>query len=128
MKNKWFTISGKMYYATSSGAVYKSTYKKIGNYYYGFDSNGAMYAGKTVKIGGKKYYFTKKTGKARLAKTKTKARLNKRSGPGTKYESKGLYKKGAKVNIIRKSGDWWETTQGVWVNKKYLKVKKTYPY
>ena len=127
VKSKWFTVSGKKYYATSSGAIYKGVYKKIGNYYYGFSSAGVMYAGKTAKIDGKKYYFNKK-GKAYLCKAKTTARLYKRSGPGTNYSSKGLYKKGAKVNIIRKSGDWWYTSGGVWISKKYVKVTKKYPY
>ncbi|MDO4394007.1 MAG: GH25 family lysozyme [Bacillota bacterium] len=126
-KNKWITVSGKKYYATSTGAVYKSSYKKIGSYYYGFDSAGAMYAGKTAKIKGKSYYFAV-NGRAYLCKAKTKTKLVYRTGPGKSYKKKGTYKKKKTVTILRKSGNWWQTTSGYWVHKKYLKVTKKYPY
>ena len=126
-KNKWITVSGRKYYATSTGAVYRNTYKKIGSYYYGFDSSGGMYADKTAKIGGKSYYFAT-NGRAYLCKAKTKTRLNYRTGPGLSYKRKETYKKGKIVTVIRKSGNWWQTTSGYWVHKKYLKVTKNYPY
>lgn len=126
-KNKWITVSGRKYYATSTGAVYRNAYKKVGSYYYGFDSSGGMYAGKTARIGGKSCYFAT-NGRAYLCKAKTKTRLNYRTGPGLSYKRKGTYKKGKSINVIRKSGSWWQTTSGYWVHKKYLKVTKNYPY
>lgn len=113
--------------SSSSGTTSKATYKKVGNYYYGFDANGNKYKDKTVKIGGKTYHFNK-AGQAYLCDAKTTANLNKRTGPGTNYKADGLFKEGTTVHIVRKSGDWWQETNGKWLNRDYLKVTKKYPY
>lgn len=125
-KSDWFTVGKNKYYATSTGAIYKGVYKKIGNYYYGFDSDGAMYKDTTKAINGKKYTFSEK-GYSYICKVKTTARIYYRTGAGKSYKSKGLHKKGKELTIVRKNGNWWQTVNGYWVHKNYLKVTKKYP-
>lgn len=82
VKNKWVTIkSGKTkykYYFGKNGAAYmgKKEYgvsvpavKKIGKYYYGFDTRGRMIKG-TYYINGKFYTFSSSTGKMSSTNTK----------------------------------------------------------
>ena len=122
-KNGWIHIKDDYYYATASGAIYRNTYQKIGNYYYGFDSNGARYNDITVKIDGKDHHFNR-VGKAYLCVRYATANLNKRSGPGQSYKVQGMFKQGDMVRVVRKSGTWWQDTNGSWVSSDYLASKK----
>ncbi len=126
-KTGWVTKSGKKYYYYASNKMYKNKYVKIGNYYYGFDSKGVMYKSKTVKISGKRYAFAS-NGHAYLKRIKTKARLHYRTGAAKRYTSKGIYKKGKTLYVVRKSNGWWQTAAGYWVCGDYVKVTRTYPY
>ena len=53
--------------------------------------------------------------------TITASSLNIRSGPGTSYKKTGTVKKGDKVTIYEKSGNWGRTKDG-WVSLKYVKL------
>lgn len=53
--------------------------------------------------------------------TITASELNIRSGPGTNYKKSGTVKKGDKVVILEKSGNWGRTKDG-WVSLKYVKL------
>ena len=53
--------------------------------------------------------------------TITAGSLNVRSGPGTKYKTTGSVKKGDKVTIYEKSGNWGRTKDG-WISLKYVKL------
>ena len=53
--------------------------------------------------------------------TITASELNVRSGPGTKYKKTGTVKKGDKVTIYEKSGNWGRTKDG-WISLKYVKL------
>lgn len=53
--------------------------------------------------------------------TITAKSLNVRSGPGTKYKTTGSVKKGDKVTIYEKSGNWGRTKDG-WISLKYVKL------
>lgn len=86
----WTKVGGKYYYAVG-GVGLRSTVRKIGSYYYGFDENGALYDGTAFSIkdeetgdllnyrakdGGKLYagcwygrYYYGKDGKAMQGKT-----------------------------------------------------------
>ena len=54
IKKGWQTINGQRYYLSSTGAPYKS-HRKIGRYYYYFDSQGRMQKNKVVSG----YYYLK---------------------------------------------------------------------
>lgn len=123
----WVTKSGKKYYYYASNKMYKSKYVKIGNYYYGFNSSGVMYSSQTVKINGKRYAFAS-NGRAYLKRVKTTARIHYRTGAAKTYTSKGIYKKGKTLYVVRKSNGWWQTSAGYWVYGDYVKVTRTYPY
>ena len=56
--------------------------------------------------------------------TITASELNIRSGPGTNYKKTGTVKKGDKVVILEKSGNWGRTKDG-WVSLKYVKLDGT---
>lgn len=47
--------------------------------------------------------------------TVTVSELNYRTGPGTGYDKKGSYKKGAVVSIVATSGEWGKMSNGYWI-------------
>ncbi|MBO4938809.1 MAG: SH3 domain-containing protein [Oscillospiraceae bacterium] len=51
--------------------------------------------------------------------TITASSLHIRKGPGTKYDSVGKVKKGDKVEILEKSGNWGKIEKG-WISLKYV--------
>jgi len=118
------TSDGKKYYINSSNKRVTG-YKKIGSYYYFFDSKGIMKTG-TIKSGDKKYVLDSK-GKATLYTTKTKTSLNYRTGSSTKYKIKGTLKKGKTVSIIREKSGWGEMSNGYWIKLSYTKKITKYP-
>ncbi|MDY2919704.1 MAG: phage tail tip lysozyme [Lentihominibacter sp.] len=52
-------------------------------------------------------------------KVKVTENLHYRTGPGTKYTSKGTYKKGKILTIVGKSGNWGKLENGYFVYLKY---------
>jgi SH3 domain protein len=46
--------------------------------------------------------------------------LNARSGPGTTFSTSGSYRDGTQVTVTAKSGEWYKTSDGRWVNGNYL--------
>lgn len=56
--------------------------------------------------------------------TITASELNIRKEANDKSASVGVYKKGAKVSILEKSGDWGRTDKG-WINLKYVNMDST---
>ncbi len=51
---------------------------------------------------------------------KTKSALKYRTGPGTNYKVKGIYKKGATIKVVGKSGSWVKLSNGYYVSSKYI--------
>ena len=51
---------------------------------------------------------------------KTKAALKYRTGPGTNYKVKGIYKKGASIKVVGVSGSWAKLSNGYYVSSKYI--------
>jgi SH3-like domain-containing protein len=100
-------------------------YKKIGDYYYLFNSSGIMRTG-TVKSDDKQYVLGS-SGKSTLYTAKTKDVLNYRTGPGTSYKVKGTYKKGKTISVIREKNGWGKTRDGYWVKLNYTKKVTSYP-
>lgn len=123
-KNKWIEADGKKYYAKASGAI-ATGYVKIDGFYYLFDSEGVMQKG-TVTLNGKQYKLYS-TGRACIHTAKTKTGVNYRTGPGTKYKKKGVYKKGKTVYVMKTSNGWSRLASGYWVKSSYLKKVTTYP-
>lgn len=124
VKSKWVTIKGKKYYANSSG-VRTTGYKKIGSYYYLFDSNGVLKTGDVIYKG--KQYELGSSGKSTLYNVKTASYLNYRTGPSTKYKIKGMYKSSRTVSIIRESNGWGKMRNGYWIKLSYTSKITKYP-
>ena len=139
LTSQWLELDGKKYYLNSSG--YRVTgYKKIGNYYYGFDSNGVMYKDTKAVINGKTYKFLK-NGRSILYRVKVvnvSDGLAYRTGPSTssKYKTVGKYDPGYRFNVVRTSGDWFLACsgegKGCWSLSQedgttYLEIKTAYP-
>lgn len=122
--SRWVTYNGKTYYVDSTGAKLTG-YRKVGNYYYLFGTDGVRKTG-TVTVG-KKQYRLLSSGKAVLYTAKTKDRINYRTGPSTSYASKGTYKKGKTLSIIRMKNGWGYNSSGYWVSLKYVKKVTKYP-
>ena len=122
--SQWVTYSGKTYYVGSTGAKLTG-YKKVGSYYYLFGTDGARKTG-TVTVGNKQYKLLS-SGKAVLYTAKTKDMINYRTGPSTSYTSKGTYKKGKTLSIIREKNGWGYNSSGYWVSLKYVKKVTKYP-
>lgn len=120
----WYVRAGSKYYAYKDGSL-ATGYKKIGDYYYLFDSKGKMRTG-TVNVGTKQYKLYS-SGKACLHTAKVKTALNYRTGPSTNYKKKGTYKKGTTVYVIRTSNGWSELSTGYWVSSSYLTKSIIYP-
>ena len=73
---------------------------------------------------------TKKTAKTfKSYKAKTLAKLAYRTGPGKKYKKKGVFKKGAIVKVVGKSGSWSKLSNGYYASSEFLKKVVTFqPY
>lgn len=125
-KSKWLTIDGKKYYAQSNGKLCRNGTAKISYYWYGFNEDGVMLTG-SKSIGTKGYYFLS-NGKSVLKTCKAKKTVRTRKGAGTKYKKGPKLKKNKSVYIIRTYGKWSQLSTGYWVQTKYLKVTKAYPY
>ena len=125
-KSQFFKISGKTYYADGSGHLAINKYRKIGNYYYGFNKDGVMLKGDAV-IGDKCYHFIS-NGMAYLNTSKVKTKAPFKSSPGAKFKTKGTYKKGTIVHVIRVYRSWSKLSNGKWIMTKYLTRIKKYPY
>ncbi|MBQ3322922.1 MAG: hypothetical protein IJH05_08785 [Firmicutes bacterium] len=52
---------------------------------------------------------------------KTTDAINYRTGPGTNYKSKGVYKKGTSIKVVGLSGQWAKLSNGYYVYLKYIK-------
>ncbi|MEI3504485.1 MAG: hypothetical protein V8Q42_12880 [Anaerovoracaceae bacterium] len=76
---------------------------------------------------GNKQYRLLSSGKAVLYTAKTKDVINYRTGPSTSYTSKGTYKKGKALSIIREKNGWGYNSSGYWVLLKYVKKVTKYP-
>ncbi|MDD6190320.1 MAG: phage tail tip lysozyme [Firmicutes bacterium] len=64
---------------------------------------------------------TKKVTSKSSYKVKTTSRLNYRTGPGTKYKKKGVYKKGKVLTVVSKSNGWGKLSNGYYVILKHTK-------
>ena len=132
LRSQWLNLAGKKYYLDAEG--YRVTgYKKIGYYYYGFDSAGAMITGKTVKIGKKTYKFLS-NGRSVLytGKVSVSDYLSYKTGPGVNYSRAGKYPNGKVLDIVRVSGNWAMAGNGYWScvkegKKTYIKRIVSYP-
>ena len=52
---------------------------------------------------------------------KTTTSVNYRTGPGTNYKVKGVYKKGKAITVVGLSGKWAKLSNGYYVYLKYIK-------
>ena len=124
VKSKWVTLNGKKYYANSSG-VRTTGYKKIGYYYYLFDSYGVLKTGDVVYNG--RQYELGTNGRSTLYNVKTARYLNYRTGPSTKYTLKGTYKSSRIVPVIREYNGWGKMRNGYWIKLSYTSRVTKYP-
>lgn len=60
-----------------------------------------------------------------LVQYKTTDNLNYRTGPGTKYTRKGIYKKGTAIYISKVTNGWGMLANGYYVSMKYVKKTTT---
>lgn len=133
----------KQYVLGSSGksTLYTAKTKDVLNYRTGpgtsYKVKGTYKKGKTISVireksgWGKtrdgywvKLKYTKKVTtypKFISFKVKTTDDLNYRTGPGTSYKKKGMYKKGKTLTIVNKKNGWGKTSTGYWVKLEYTK-------
>ncbi|MBQ0078848.1 MAG: hypothetical protein KBS66_03005 [Eubacterium sp.] len=125
-KGRWITSGSNKYYALASGKLCRNGTAKLSNYWYGFNSEGQMLKG-WKNIGTKGYYFFS-NGKSCLKTCVVKKKVRTRKGASTKYKRGITLKKNKTVYVIRTYGKWCQLSNGYWVQSKYLRVKKSFPY
>lgn len=94
-------------------------YKKIGYYYYLFDSYGVLKTGDVFYNG--RQYELGTNGRSTLYNVKTAIYLNYRTGLSTKYTFKGTYKSSRIVPVIREYNGWGKMRNGYWILLRYTK-------
>jgi len=110
-------------YRSGPGTSYKvkGTYKKGKTLYIVREKNGW---GKTTSGYWVKLKYTKKITtypKFISYKVKTTDALNYRTGPGSNYKKKGMYKKDKILKIVNEKNGWGKTSTGYWVKLEYTK-------
>lgn len=124
-KAGWLKWAGQYYYldgnfARISGMV------KLGAYYYGFDGNGISMRNGIGWFGYCGYSFDT-SGRSIISKIKIRKKAKYYTGPSTKYQKKGTYKKGKKYYVLQRSGKWSQLNTGYWVKTSYLTKQEVYP-
>ena len=122
LSSVWLDRAGAVYRINKDGIRLEDCYKKISNYYYGFDKTGVRYRGVTASIDDQEHEFLY-CGKAVIAVKVTKCKVNARVTTSRSSKVKKTYPKDTKVRITRvsKYGNWSKNASGYWMWSNYLK-------